>query len=301
MVSDVYRVIRRRTWLQFPGVLVRLGILATWCLIASGVHGQTLKPGTTLRDCDSCPEMVVIPAGSFEMRTAPWGPGYPHNEGYFYPVTFSRPFAIGKYEITFAEWEVCVNEGKCEPLDDAEWGRDRRPAINVSWSQAVNFNKWLSAKTGQHYRLPTNSEWEYAARAGLGMNRFFGIPPEEVCKYGNVYDKTSYKEFEFEWEHLPCDDGQAVTAPVGQYQPNAFGLYDVIGNVFEWTEDCASPNWRGAPGNGSPWVEGDCSLRGYRGASWITNEPYYLVESSRFKFLGARDNDLGFRVVRELK
>ena len=132
------------------------------------------------------------------------------------------------------------------------------------------------------------------------MNRFFEIPPMEVCKHGNVYDETGHKEFEFAWDHMPCDDGQAVTAEVGQYAPNAFGLFDVIGNVFEWTEDCASPDWRGAPGNGRPWVEGDCSLRGFRGASWITNEPYYLVESTRFKFYGASENDLGVRVVREL-
>ncbi len=280
--------------------LFRLAGLLVLCAVAAGAHGQNLQPGATFRDCETCPEMVVIPAGTFEMRTAPWGPGYPHNEGYFYPVTFPGPYAIGKYEITFAEWDECASEGRCEALDDSEWGRGRRPAMNLSWGQAVEFTKWLSGKTGHIYRLPTNSEWEYAARAGRGMNRFFDIPPPEVCKHGNVYDQTAHKEFEFEWQPMPCSDGQAVTAPVGQYLPNAFGLYDVIGNVFEWTEDCASPNWRGAPGNGAPWVEGDCSLRGYRGASWITNEPYYLVESSRFKFLGARENDLGFRVVREI-
>ena len=100
--------------------------------------------------------------------------------------------------------------------------------MNLSWSEAVQFTKWLSASTGHLYRLPTNSEWEYAARAGRGMNRFFDIPPPEVCKHGNVYDQTAHKEFEFEWKPMPCDDGQAVTAPVGQYLPNAFGLYDVI-------------------------------------------------------------------------
>lgn len=280
--------------------LFRLPALLVFCAVAAAAHGQSLQPGATFRDCETCPEMVVIPAGAFEMRTAPWGPGYPHNEGYFYPVTFPRPFAIGKYEITFAEWDVCVAAGQCEALDDAGWGRGSRPAMNLSWTQAVQFAKWLSASTGHIYRLPTNSEWEYSARAGRGMNRFFDIPASEVCKHGNVYDQTAHAEFEFGWKPVPCKDGQTVTAPVGQYLPNAFGLYDAIGNVFEWTEDCASPNWRGAPGNGAPWVEGDCSLRGYRGASWITNEPYYLVESSRFKFLGARENDLGFRVVREI-
>jgi len=276
-------------------------VLSVSWLVMPMAYGQSRQPGDTFRDCDQCPAMVVVPSGSFDMRVAPWGPGHPHNEGYFYSVTFAKPFAIGKFEVTFDEWDTCVADGQCEAADDAEWGRGRRPVINISFSQAVRYTKWLSKRTGQSYRLPTNSEWEYAARAGLGMNRFFGIPRDEVCKYGNVYDVTSNEEFGFEWEHVPCVDGQAVTAPVGSYQPNAFGLHDVIGNVFEWTEDCASPNWRGAPGNGKPWVEGDCSLRGYRGASWITNDPYYLIESSRFKFAGARESDLGFRVVRDLR
>lgn len=269
-------------------------------LAAAAAHAQTLQPGQTFRDCDTCPEMVVVPAGSFEMRTAPWGPGHPHNEGYFYPVTFTQPFAVAKFETTFDEWDACVKDGKCQAQDDSGWGRGKRPAINMSWSEATQYALWLSAKTGKHYRLPANAEWEYAARAGLGMNRYFGISPADICKYGNVYDQTAHKEYEFDWKPEPCDDGQAVTAVVGSFKPNAFGLYDTIGNVFEWTEDCASPRWRGAPGNGKPWIEGDCTLRGYRGASWITNEPFYLLEPHRFKFLGARANDLGFRVVRDL-
>ncbi len=282
-------------------IVRRHGLWVAFCFFSSWSYAQAVQPGDSFRDCDQCPEMVVVPAGSFEMRTAPWGPGHPHNEGYFFPVTFKRHFAIGKYEVTFDEWDQCVSDGKCQALDDAEWGRGRRPAINLSWIDAVTYTRWLSSKTGERYRLPTNSEWEYAARAGLGMNRFWGIPPADVCEYGNVYDQTAHAEFGFEWEHLPCDDGRVVTAPAGSFRPNAFGLYDTIGNVFEWIEDCASPNWRGAPGNGSPWVAGDCSLRGYRGASWITNEPYYLIESNRFKFTGAREADLGFRVVRELR
>ena len=281
-------------------VLRSVAVLA-WCLNASWAHGETVQPGEIVRDCASCPEMVVVPTGSFDIRNAPWGPGHPHNEGYFFSVTFTQAFAIGKFEVTFDEWDACVADGKCEPLDDAEWGRGSRPAINTSWSQAVAYTRWLSAKTGQRYRLPTNAEWEYAARAGLGMNRFFGIAPTEICKYANVYDQASHREFEFDWEHVPCDDGQVVTAPVGSFQPNAFGIYDMIGNVFEWIQDCASPNWRGAPMDGDAWLKGDCSLRGYRGASWLTNEPYYLREADRFQFSGSRANDLGFRVTRELR
>jgi formylglycine-generating enzyme required for sulfatase activity len=298
------RIVGLRRPLPRPGD--RIGWFRALALLASSLgiaaaHAQDYKPGDTFRDCDTCPEMVVVPSGSFDMRTAPWGPGHPHNEGYFYTVKFDEPFAIGKYEVTFDEWDACVADGHCESVDDDDWGRGRRPVINVSFSQAMHYARWLSKKTHQSYRIPANSEWEYAARAGMGMNRFFGIDPKDVCQYGNVYDQSSAREFEFEWKPVPCDDGHTVTAPVGSYKPNAFGLYDVIGNVFEWTEDCASPTWRGAPGNGKPWVDGDCSLRGYRGASWVTNDPYYLIESSRFKYMGAHDNDLGFRVVRDIR
>ena len=281
-------------------MFLRSATVILWCMAASWVHGQSLQPGTTFRDCDNCPEMVVVPSGAFDLRTAPWGPGRPHNEGYFYSVTFSRPFAIGKFEVTFGEWEHCVSAGKCEVVDDAKWGRGKRPVINVSWIQAIAYTRWLSKESGHHYHLPTNSEWEYAARAGLSMNRFFGISPSDICKYANVYDQASHKEFEFDWEHVPCNDGQIVTATVGSFEPNAFGIYDTIGNVLEWTEDCASPNWRGAPTDGDAWLAGDCSLRGYRGASWLANEPYYLLEGDRFQYSGARADDLGFRVTREM-
>lgn len=273
----------------------------SWCLAANLAQAESRQPGEIFRDCDSCPEMVVVPAGKFEMRTAPWGPGHPHNEGYFYPVTFAHAFAVGKFEVTFAEWDACVESGHCEAVDDANWGRGRRPAINVSWVQAVAYTRWLSQKTGHRYHLPTNAEWEYAARAGLGMNRYFGIASEEICKYANVYDQSAFRALELDGDYVTCDDGQVETAVVGSFKPNAFGLYDTIGNVFEWTEDCASPNWRGAPPDGRPWVAGDCSLRGYRGASWLTNEPYYLHEADRFKFSGARAQDLGFRVARDVR
>ena len=142
----------------------RCAVALASCLATSWAQGQTLQPGETFRDCDDCPEMVVLPAGTFELRTPPWGPGHPHNEGYFYPVTFSQPFAVGKFEITFDEWAACVADGKCATLDDAKWGRGRRPAINVSWIQAVAYTRWLSKKTGHRYYLPTNPQWEYAAR-----------------------------------------------------------------------------------------------------------------------------------------
>lgn len=280
--------------------MVRGTGLISLCLALVCGSVQQLQASETFRDCDVCPEMVVVPAGSFEMRVAPWGPGHPHDEGYFYTVTFAQPFAVGKFEVTFDQWDACVADGKCPIVDDAQSGRGSQPVVNVSWIQARAYLRWLSAKTRKRYRLPSNSEWEYAARAGLDMNRYFGIPEAEVCLYGNVYDRSAQREYEFDWPPLPCDDGHVGAAPVGSFRANSFGLYDMIGNVHEWTEDCASPDWRGAPSTGEPWLKGDCSLRGYRGASWLTNEPYYLIESNRFRYSGAGDADLGFRVIRDL-
>ena len=252
-------------------------------------------------DCDVCPLMVPIPQGSFELRVPPWGPGHPNDEGYFYTVTFSKPYAIGKYEITALNWRQCVSDNACPQLELKRSIRDEFPIFNVTWREANRFAKWLSKKTGFKYRLPSNAEWEYAARAGLGMNRYFGIPAASLCDFSNTYDQTADQKYESEAGVIPCSDGFHEFAPVGQFAPNNFGVYDSIGNVSEWTEDCASPDWRGAPQDGKAWLKGDCSLRGFRGGSWLNNEPYYLVESSRFRYWGSRADDLGFRLVREVE
>jgi len=279
-------------------VLVAFFFLSTFC--CNNAVGKDLEVGQVFSDCDRCPELVVVPSGSFEMRTAPWGPGRGHNDGYYYPVSFQLNFAVGRYEITNADWEVCVEDGGCEALKKVEGARPRLPVVNVSWRQARLYTKWLSRITGYRYRLPSNSEWEYAARAGLGMNRYFDIPPEKVCDFGNTYDESADKALEYGLESMPCNDGETSLSEVGKFKPNDFGIHDAIGNVFEWTEDCSSPDWRGAPVDGRPWLKGDCSMRGYRGSSWLSNEPFYVVESSRFKYLGSSEEDLGFRVVREI-
>ena len=252
-------------------------------------------------DCETCPVMVTLPTGAFHMRVAPWGPGHPHDEGYFYPVTFSYTFAIGKYEITVSDWRQCEADNGCPQLEINKPSESQLPMSNVTWSEASRFAKWLSNKTGYRYRLPSNSEWEYAARAGLGMNRFFGISVEDLCDIANTYDQTSDQKYKSGAEFVPCSDGFYELAPVGQFEANKFGAHDMIGNVSEWTDDCASPDWRGAPQDGRSWVAGDCSLRGFRGGSWLNNEPYYLFESDRFRFIGARADDLGFRLVREIQ
>ena len=273
------------------------GLLMSAMIFCWSVWGEEIEFG----DCETCPVMVTIPRGVFEMRVAPWGPGHPHDEGYFYSVTFSYAFAIGKYEITVRQWQACVIDGGCPQLEMDKAFKAELPIFNVTWSEANQFAKWLSRKTGFRYRLPSNSEWEYAARAGLGMNRFFGIPEKELCNVANTYDQDADQEYHSGEDFIPCSDGFHEFAPVGQFESNMFGVYDMIGNVSEWTDDCASPDWRGAPQDGRSWVSGDCSLRGFRGGSWLNNEPYYLFESDRFRFSGSRADDLGFRLVREIQ
>lgn len=271
---------------------------ATW---AGAVHAQDLPaPGSEFRDCPNCPAMVVLPVGQYGMGSPPLHQGRPYAEGELRRVVVAEPFAIGKYEVTFDEWQACVGDKRCEVLKDEGWGRGRRPVINVSWEQAVAYTKWLSRKTGKKYRLPTEAEWEYGARAGVDRGRFFDLAAEKTCEYANLYDLTGKAATDYEWEHVPCKDGFAVTAPVGSFKPNAFGLFDMLGNVWEWTEDCMSAKWRGMRNDTSALMEGDCSQRAFRGGSWLSFPPYYIYFSDRYKFLGARHSDLGFRVARDL-
>ena len=261
------------------------------------------RAGTEFKDCPKCPAMVVVPAGSFVMGYPPGDSGRFHQEGPVRTVTFAKPLAIGKFEVTFDEWDACTAEKQCPKVDDKGRGRGRRPAMYVSWDQAAGYTRWLSKKTGRNYHLLTEAEWEYAARAGVESRyRFWGIAPDRVCIVANVYDKTARKQDDTGYENLPCDDRYAEAAPVGSFKPNAFALYDMLGNVSEWTEDCLPTGLqcRGAPLDGTANLKGDCSQRAYRGGSWFENEKYYMRSPDRYKFIGARDSDLGFRVARTL-
>jgi formylglycine-generating enzyme required for sulfatase activity len=277
------------------------GLVLFWQAIAVPAQAQSmLEPGTEFRDCDTCPVMMVIPEGHFMMGPPPTSFGRFHHEGFLRSVTFEKPFALGKYEVTFDEWDACVREGKCDKVDDEGMGRGRRPVINVNFRQALGYTKWLAQKTGKPYRLPSEAEWEYAGRAGGALTRLLGIPPEQVCAYGNLYDLTGKKKLAYDWEHVPCDDRHAEVAPVGSFKPNRFGLHDMLGNVWEWTMDCENPRWRVNPGDGSPWLYDNCMHRAYRGGSWLEFPPVFLWQSNRYKYVNARQRDLGFRVARTL-
>jgi formylglycine-generating enzyme required for sulfatase activity len=222
------------------------------------------QPGTTFKDCPDCPEMVVIPAGSFEMGgTAP-------DELPVHRVTL-RSFSMGKTEVTQGQWRALMGSN---PSSFSNCG-DNCPVEKVSWEDAEQFVSTLSAKTGKTYRLPSEAEWEYACRAG-GRHEYCGSDSADSVGWYS---------------------GKA-TNPVAGKQANAWGLHDMSGNVWEWTEDCWNRNYNNAPTDGIAWTSGDCSLRVVRGGSWFLN-PQFLRSAFRGRNSTAgRGNGSGFRVAR---
>ena len=253
--------------------------------------GAGLTPGTEFSDCDVCPQMVIVPAGTFTMGSAASEEGRYDNEGPRHSVTIPAPFAVGVYEVTFAEWDACVRAGGCggyAPADEG-WGRGSRPVINVIWDDAQAYISWLSQQTGARYRLLSEAEWEYVARAGTRTARYWGEGESRQCRNANGRD-----------DFVSCSDGYDYTAPVGSFAPNAFGLYDVIGNVWEWTQDCWNGSYAGAPSDGSAWQSGECDRRVLRGGSWFFN-PWFLRSAYRCGIAtDYRFNYFGFRVARTL-
>lgn len=240
------------------------------------------KPGTVFRDCPTCPEMVVVPAGLFVM-----GANGPHKyERPAHRVIIRKPFAIGRYEVTFDEWQACLAEGGCKEMpNDHKWGRGRRPVINVPWAGARQYVDWIAAKTKQKYRLPSEAEWEYAARAGTTTAYWWGDQVGE--NLGNCRDCKS------QWS-------KKGSGPVGSFKANPWGLYDVHGNVWEWVEDCWNPSHVGAPKDGVARTSGDCTKRVIRSGSW-----YYVSKNMRSAWRFKNDArvksyGIGFRLLREL-
>jgi formylglycine-generating enzyme required for sulfatase activity len=261
--------------------------------VLSAAKERTLKPGDSFKECaQGCPEMVVVPAGSFLMGATPaesQAPGY-RSEIPPHPVTITKPFAVAKYELTFGDWDTCVTLGGCaKDINDSGFGRDQQPVINVSWNDAQTYVKWLSMITGKTYRLLSEAEYEYAARAGAEMRYPWG---DDFKLNGKPMANCSGCGSQWDNKH---------PAPVGSFSSNAFGLNDMVGNVFEWTEDCIHGNYDHAPADGSAWIEGsDCKGHVVR-ASSFNYPPGYLRSSFRsMPTPGYQDNNLGFRVARTL-
>ncbi len=253
--------------------------------------GGDRRVGEYFRDCAACPEMVVVPAGSFMMGSPESSVEGFYEEKPHHRVTIGYAFAVGVYEVTFAEWDACVNGGGCGGYSprDRGWGRGSRPVIHVSWEDARQYVQWLSRETGEGYRLLTEAEWEYVARAGTQTERYWGDDAADQCYYGNGDE-----------DYVDCTDGHEYTAPVGSFRANAWGLYDVLGNVDEWTEDCWNGDYSGAPADGSSWRTGDCSRRVLRGGSWF-GYPWRFRSAGRYSYsVGLRSNSFGFRVARTM-
>jgi len=250
------------------------------------------KPGDRFRDCDDCPEQVVLPAGDFVMGEKGGGIA---KDALAVGVSIPASFSISRFEITFASWDACTADGGCagyRPPDEG-WGRGMRPVINVNWNDALNYVQWLTKKTGQTYRLPSEAEWEYAARAGTKSGYWWGKEAginQAVCQdCGSIFDGER-------------------TAPVGSFSMNKFGLFDTAGNVWEWVSDCydkqsyqfhkdyPEPFYRIAK-----FQKFDTCSRVLRGGGW---DVMTLGIKPSFRFASSpsnRTNIYGFRVVREIK
>ena len=260
---------------------------------------QTLKPKDTFRECaKNCPEMVVVPAGEFIMGSPANEKGRNDKEGPQHKVVFAKPFAVSKFEVTFDEWDTCVDYGDCAPgISDSGYGRGRKPVINVTWAEAQRYVAWLSRITGKTYRLLSEAEWEYAARGVTNADA-----PHPPYPWG---DKASHDYANYGTDQ--CCQGKVEgrdewfnSAPVGQFPANAFGLHDMHGNVAEWVEDCFNNSYEGAPTDGSAWRTGDCSRYIWRGGSWNL-DPRWL--RSAFRLWASpvfRGQNFGFRVGRTL-
>ena len=261
-------------------IIGALPLATALCLLPGVAPGAQYGPGDTFRDCNGCPLMVVVPQGSYMM-----GSTEDYSEGPVHRVTIGKPFAVGVYEATWGEWDMCVAQGGCQGYVPDDYGLGRRanqPVINVSWEDATAYVEWLSSKTGERYRLLSEAEWEYSARAGT-MTRYH---------WGNRVSPTR--------AHYLSAGSCCKTMPVGSYPPNDFGLYDMHGNVNEWVADCWNWNYEGAPTDGSVWEEGNCNRSVRRGGAWSAGAGELR---SAFRFgnpISLRHDCCGFRVAKTL-
>jgi formylglycine-generating enzyme required for sulfatase activity len=280
---------------------------------AQPASGGNPGPGDTFSECRNCPEMIVLPAGSYAMGS-PEDEALRRDNETLHTITFARSFAIATTPVTWDQWEACVRDGHCDGIavetaltslpngepnpDFTDFGRGTRPVVGVSWYDAQAFVGWLNAKTGEDdaYRLPSEAEWEYAARGGTGT----------AFPWGSELD-YDYGNFGTDGEGLGGkaegrDVWLAETSPVASFPPNAFGVYDMHGNIFEWTEDCYEADRTDAPADGSANKQGNCANRVFRSGTFLSNP--YMQRSARrgapYPSTLRGRNYLGFRVVKTL-
>lgn len=251
-------------------------------VLKSPGEAAALPPHSMFRDCADCPEMVVVPTGSFVMGSKETEAKHSSDESPQHLVKV-QAFAIGVFDITFAEWDECVNHGGCQGNpkgNDHGWGRNRRPVLGVSWDDAQQYVQWLSSHAGVKYRLPSEAEWEYATRAGSQTPYWTGDSINtSQANFGNTMEKTE---------------------PVGSYDKNSFGLYDVVGNSWQWVEDCYTQYYDGAPTDGSARLDGDCSKRVFRGGDYYDDSKNLRSADRSYSHVTDHLDNGGFRVARTL-
>jgi formylglycine-generating enzyme required for sulfatase activity len=275
-----------------------------------------LPAGAVLKDCPECPSLTVLPAGRFQQGSAATASGGSPFEMPLHAVTIAHPFAMSTNAVTVDEFRAfaaatgrsmqgCdVYDGEWHPRADASWENPgfpqtgSHPVTCASWNDANAYAAWLSAKSGHHYRLPSASEWEYAARSGAAAVLPWG-EASGACAAANVADQSAAHRFPG-WTVFSCDDGHVFTAPVGTFRPNTFGLNDMLGNVFQWTEDCWHPDYAGAPSDGSARTDGDCSQRELRGGSWFSTPAYVRANYRNHFAADYRTSSAGIRLVRDI-
>ena len=284
-------------------VLQVIGLAISCVFFASTADAQgrgtprTASPERSFRDCSTCPLMVPVPAGEFMMGSPESEIRRGSDEGPQHRVVIAQPFAIAKYEVTFAEWDACVAKGGCshKPSDEG-WGRDKHPVVNISWNDAVQFVKWLASSTGSGYRLPTEAEWEYAARGVTSTS----VPSQPFSTGATIGYKQANYDANFVYGLSKIGVYRQKTLDVGSLPRNPFGLHDMHGNVWEWVQDYYKPDYRGAPADGSAVSSSDCKLRILRGGAW-NYYPWTLRSAYRYATPGdVRLNNVGLRVARPL-
>jgi len=270
-------------------------------LLPNLAEAATPQPGKVFKDCKDCPEMVVLPAGTFTMGTPDDEVGREPDEGPMHAVTFAKPFAMSRFQITAGEWDSYIRQTGVKIADgDTRPGREciaskprypqspRQPAVCMDMDDIKHYVAWLSKKTGQPYRMVSEAQREYAARAGSSGP--FPFPFDEgkgysIAEHANTYGPA---------------DGYSFSSPAGSYPPNAFGMYDMHGNVYERVADCEHPNYVGAPTDGSAWVEPNCESYQIRGNDW-GEAPVFSRSGNRNNIYPQTRGDwIGFRVVRDL-
>jgi formylglycine-generating enzyme len=307
-------------------------IIATSCLMGRTAHAATQSTALKspqvekkiiaqkiFRDCPGCPRMVVIPGGSFDMGSPAAEIGRRKDGDPVHQVNIGT-FALAKTEINRGQFAAFVKEtgystgNNCWTIKDGKyeerignWGNvgylqdNNHPVVCINWDDASAYTKWLSYKTGKKYRLPTEAEWEYAARGKALTARYWGEKPNDACAYANVADQSAKELIKpaASWKVHDCKDGFAYTAPAGSFKANAFGLNDMLGNVWEWVQDNYHESYQGAPVDGSAWQDGG-KKRVLRGGSWYDAPPYVRAAGRDKAAPASRYDNFGFRVARML-